>query len=54
MKENKITTEICFCIGSTTATAVEPFTRNIIMANQPTVENVIIQCINYFKSTKND
>ncbi len=54
MKKNKITTEICFCIGSTTATAVEPFTRNIIMANQPTVENVIIQCINYFKSTKND
>jgi uroporphyrinogen-III synthase len=54
IKENKITTEICFCIGSTTATALEPFTRNIIMANQPTVENVIIQCINYFKSTKND
>jgi uroporphyrinogen-III synthase len=54
MKENKITNEICFCIGSTTATAVEPFTKNIIMANQPSVENVIIQCINYFKSKKND
>lgn len=54
MKENKLTNEICFCIGSTTATAVEPFTKNIIIANQPTVENVIIQCINYFKSTKND
>ena len=53
-EENKITNEICFCIGSTTAKAVEPFTRNIIMANQPTIENVIIQCINYFKSTKND
>ena len=54
IKEHKITNEMCFCIGSTTATAVEPFTKNIIVANQPSVENVIIQCIHYFKSTKND
>ena len=47
-KENKITDEICFCIGNTTAESLEHHTKNIIIANQPSVENVIIQCINYF------
>jgi uroporphyrinogen-III synthase len=54
IKEHKITNEICFCIGTTTATAIKPFAENIVIANQPSVENVIIQCIHYFKSTKND
>jgi len=49
-KENKITDEICFCIGNTTAEALEHHTKNIIVANQPSVENVIIQCINYYKA----
>lgn len=49
-KENKITDEICFCIGNTTAKALEHHTKNIIVANQPSVENVIIQCINYYKA----
>jgi uroporphyrinogen-III synthase len=53
-KENKITTEICFCIGNTTLKAVDPYSKNSVLANQPTIENVIIQCINYFKATKND
>lgn len=53
-KENKITNEICFCIGNTTLKAVDPYSKNCVLANQPTIENVIIQCINYFKSTKND
>ena len=48
-KENTITNEMCFCIGNTTAKAVEKYSKNIIIAHQPTVENVIIQCINYFK-----
>lgn len=51
VKENKITDEMCFCIGHTTAKALEQYTKNIIIANQPTVENVIIQCINYYKNT---
>jgi uroporphyrinogen-III synthase len=54
IKENEITDECCFCIGTTTAKAVEAYSKNIVIANQPTVENVIIQCIHYFKSTKND
>ena len=41
LKENKIKNEICFCIGNTTAEALEKITKNIIVANQPSVENVI-------------
>ncbi len=50
-KENTITKEMCFCIGITTAKALENITKNTIIANQPSVENVIIQCINYYKNT---
>lgn len=49
LKDNKIKKEICFCIGTTTAEALENSTKNIVIANQPTVENTIIQCINEFK-----
>lgn len=49
LKDNKIKKEICFCIGNTTAKALENVTKNIIIANQPTVENTIIQCINEYK-----
>jgi uroporphyrinogen-III synthase len=48
LKNNKITTETCFCIGTTTADSLENITNNVVIANQPTVENVIIQCINFF------
>jgi len=46
---NKITNETCFCIGNTTAKALQNVTKNIIIANQPSVENTIIQAINYYK-----
>jgi uroporphyrinogen-III synthase len=49
LKNNKISKETCFCIGTTTADALENTTDNIIIANQPTVENVIIQCLNFYK-----
>lgn len=49
LKNNKITKETCFCIGTTTAEVLENITNNVIIANQPTVENVIIQCINFYK-----
>ena len=49
LKDNKINKETCFCIGTTTADALENVTNNVLIANQPTVENVIIQCINYYK-----
>lgn len=50
LKKNKISKEIAFCIGETTAEAASQFgIKNIIIANQPTIENTIIQCINEFK-----
>lgn len=50
LKENKITQEIAFCIGNTTAEAAsQSGIKNIVIANQPTIENTIIQCINEFK-----
>lgn len=47
--ENKIENQICFCIGATTAKALEQKTKNIVIANKPSVENVIIQTIQHFK-----
>jgi uroporphyrinogen-III synthase len=46
---NKIKNEICFCIGETTASALEKITRNIIIADQPSVENVIEDVIEEYK-----
>ncbi|RZJ28823.1 MAG: hypothetical protein EOO48_09005 [Flavobacterium sp.] len=46
---NTINDEVCFCIGETTAKALLGKTNNIVVANKPSVENVIIQCINHFK-----
>jgi len=49
LKKNSITQQVCFCIGTTTAQALQGITENIVIAKQQTVENVIIQCINYYK-----
>lgn len=49
LQKNKITNQACFCIGTTTAEAVASSTGKIVLANKPTVENVIIQCINFYK-----
>ena len=49
LKNNNISKETCFCIGTTTAETLENRTNNVVIANQPTVENVIIQCINFYK-----
>lgn len=48
LKNNKIKKEMCFCIGTTTAEAVAKVTENIIIANQPAVENVIMECIHFY------
>lgn len=50
LKHNKIDNQICFCIGTTTAETLEQ-NKNIVIANRPTVENTVIQCINHFKNT---
>ncbi|MEL1246374.1 uroporphyrinogen-III synthase [Flavobacterium sp. DGU11] len=50
LKENSIGNAVCFCIGSTTAAALEDLSSTIVIANKPTVENVIVQCINYYRN----
>jgi len=47
--ENKLKKEICFCIGETTAAALPNTVKNIIVANQPSIEEVIEDAIAEFK-----
>jgi uroporphyrinogen-III synthase len=47
---NEIGNSVCFCIGTTTAHALKGITDSIVIAKKPTLENVIIQCINYYKN----
>ena len=49
LKKNSLENKTCFCIGTTTAKALENKTNNIIIASQPTVENVITEVIKYYK-----
>lgn len=49
LKDNKINKEICFCIGDTTAEALSKITKNIIVADQPTIEDVIEDVIHEYK-----
>jgi uroporphyrinogen-III synthase len=41
--------EICFCIGSTTASALEAKKIKILIPEIPTVEDVIIEVIQHYK-----
>jgi len=51
LKLNTIKEEMCFCIGETTAEALEnKKVKNIIIADKPSVENVISQVIEYYKT----
>lgn len=45
LKDNTITNETCFCIGTTTSSALEGITKNVIVAAQPTIEDVIEEVI---------
>jgi uroporphyrinogen-III synthase len=48
-KSNTIKEEMCFCIGETTAEALEnKKVKNIIIADKPSVENVIAEVIEYY------
>ena len=50
LKSNSISDQTCFCIGKATAEAAQKITENVIIANHPTVENVIIKCLNYYSN----
>lgn len=49
LENNTLGNKTCFCIGTTTAKALENKTKNIVIASQPTVENVINEVIHYYK-----
>lgn len=49
LQQNKIEDENCFCIGNTTAEALKYVTPNRIIANQPTMESVVIKCIENYR-----
>jgi uroporphyrinogen-III synthase len=49
LKENTIKKETCYCIGQTTADALNKITKNIIIADQPTVEDVIEDVLQEYK-----
>jgi len=49
LKENTIKKELCFCIGETTAAALPNTVKNTIVANQPSIEEVIEDAIAEFK-----
>lgn len=48
-KENRLENTTAFCIGITTATEAEKHTNKIVIANKPTIENVIVQVVKKFK-----
>jgi uroporphyrinogen-III synthase len=49
LKDNSIKKETCFCIGETTAEALQKITKNIIIADQPTVEDVLEDVLSEYK-----
>ena len=54
LAENAITDEACFCIGNTTAAALEGVTDKVIIAHKPSVENVIVQVRGYFAKIREE
>lgn len=50
LQQNTIGNQICFCIGTTTAAAVQPYTSRVVVAKKPTIESVIMTCIKYYES----
>ncbi|WP_410881631.1 uroporphyrinogen-III synthase [Myroides sp. DW712] len=49
LENNAITTEVCFCIGDTTADALKGITTQIVVASQPTIEATLAACFAYYK-----
>ena len=50
LTNNKIKNEICFCIGTTTAKALElKKIKNIIIAEMPTIDSVVMEVLEHYK-----
>ena len=50
IRENQLHDSWAFCIGKTTASEAKKYTGQVITANKPTVENVLVQAIKHFDS----
>lgn len=48
VSKNSLSNSLAFCIGTTTAAEAKKYTNDIVIANRPTIENVIVQVANYF------
>ena len=48
LEKNRISDEVCFCIGTTTSEALEPYTKNIILSEKPTITSVLEKVKEYF------
>jgi uroporphyrinogen-III synthase len=53
MQLNSLEKSIAFCIGETTAKEASKYTDQLIKANSPSVENVLVQVIKYVKQQVN-
>lgn len=49
IEKNQLKTT-AFCIGETTATEAKKHTSKVIIASKPSIENVIVQVVNYLKT----
>lgn len=48
--KNKMEEGVAFCIGDTTADEARKHTSRVIVANRPSIENVIVQAVKYFQN----
>lgn len=49
VSRNELKDTTAFCIGTTTAAEAKKHTDDIVIANRPSIENVIVQAVKYFK-----
>ena len=48
LKENSISKEVCFCIGTTTGDSLIEISENIQIAEKQTIDSVVENCLIYF------
>ncbi len=48
-QKNDLNSSTAFCIGETTAAEAKKYTQHIIIANKPSIENVIVQAVKKYK-----
>lgn len=53
VQHNDLAKSIAFCIGETTAAEVKKTTNKIVVANKPTIENVLVQSIKVLGEARN-